>query len=72
MGILFPKVDKPEDCQTSAEAQSIADRLMILANGRSGQAGGEFGAGFSASAASAYFEAEKYLRRAEYLRSIGK
>ena len=69
---IFPKVTRPEDCQTSEEAQRIADRLMSEGNSRFNDADGEFGIGSSFSAANAFNEASKYQARAEELRRQGK
>ncbi len=72
MGLPWLKVDEPEDCQTSEEAKSIADRLMILGNSRNDDAVGMFGLGNGLSANSAFEEAQRYYQRAEYLKSQGK
>jgi len=72
MGDLFPKGSNPEDCQTSAGAQAIGDRLMAMGNARFDDADGEFGVGSSFSAASAFNKAARYYERAEELRKQGK
>ena len=62
----------PNDCQTSDEAKAVGDRFMAMGNARLDDAGGEFGVGSAASAASAFNEATKYYDRAEELKKQGK
>ena len=69
---IFPKETRPEDCETSEQAQQIADRLMSMGNSRFDDADGEFGIGSSFSAANAFNEASKYQARAEELKRQGK
>lgn len=69
---IFPKGCTPEDCETSEEARTIANRLDILAGSAYGEAGGAYGVGGSFAASSRYYSAADFHKRADYLQSIGK
>ena len=71
MGNPFSGGDQPEDCQTSQEAQSIADRMKIFAEGRM-EDDGMTCAGSHFSANSAWNEYQRYQNRADELRKQGK
>ena len=63
---------KPEDIQSSKEAQEIADRLVILAESAAGDDSDEIFVANQFVAANRYFAAARYYKRAEELRKQGK
>ena len=62
----------PEDCQTSAEAYEIANRMMTFGNAEYDSTGDEFTVGACFNAASFFNEAKLYFQRGDELAAQGK